>query len=45
MRELAESEQAASNTPWFGQLMGGPQLFAYLWQTDLWLRHYNVSIR
>ncbi|ALS26954.1 asparagine synthase (glutamine-hydrolyzing) [Paenibacillus cisolokensis] len=45
VRELAESEQAASNTPWFGQLMGGPQLFAYLWQTDLWLRHYNVSIR
>ncbi|MBB3067636.1 asparagine synthase (glutamine-hydrolyzing) [Paenibacillus baekrokdamisoli] len=45
IREIAESETASSNLPWFGQLMSGPQLFAYLLQVDMWLREYNVSIR
>jgi asparagine synthase (glutamine-hydrolysing) len=31
--------------PWFGQLMTGPQLIAYLIQVDLWLRKYKVRIR
>jgi len=30
--------------PWFGQLMAGPQLMAYLIQVDIWLRDYNVTI-
>ncbi|WZL77874.1 asparagine synthase (glutamine-hydrolyzing) [Eubacteriales bacterium mix99] len=30
--------------PWFGQLMAGPQLFAYLIQVDTWLRKYQVRI-
>lgn len=29
---------------WFGQLMGGAQLFAYLIQIDVWLREYGVTI-
>ncbi|MFC5652707.1 asparagine synthase (glutamine-hydrolyzing) [Paenibacillus solisilvae] len=45
IREIAESETASSNLPWFGQLMSGPQLFAYLLQVDMWLREYRVSIR
>ncbi|SDX39730.1 asparagine synthase (glutamine-hydrolyzing) [Paenibacillus sp. CF384] len=45
IRELAESEAASSNLPWFGQLMSGPQLFAYLLQLDMWLREYKVVIR
>ncbi|HUC92671.1 MAG TPA: asparagine synthase (glutamine-hydrolyzing) [Paenibacillus sp.] len=45
VREIAESESAKSNIPWFGQLMSGPQLFAYLTQVDTWLRRYNVSVR
>ncbi|EFM09253.1 asparagine synthase (glutamine-hydrolyzing) [Paenibacillus curdlanolyticus YK9] len=44
VREIAASADASSNIPWFGQLMSGPQLFAYLWQADLWLRQYKVSI-
>jgi asparagine synthase (glutamine-hydrolysing) len=32
-------------TPWFGQLMTGPQLFAFLLQLNMWLEEYNVSIR
>ncbi|MCL2049663.1 MAG: asparagine synthase (glutamine-hydrolyzing) [Defluviitaleaceae bacterium] len=27
--------------PWFGQLMAGPQMMAYLIQTDYWLRKYG----
>ncbi|NEW04448.1 asparagine synthase (glutamine-hydrolyzing) [Paenibacillus sp. SYP-B3998] len=45
IRELASSEGADVNIPWFGQLMSGPQLFAYLAQVDTWLRAYKISIR
>lgn len=31
-------------TPWFGQLMTGPQLFAFLLQLNMWLEEYKVSI-
>lgn len=30
-------------SPWFGQLMAGPQLLAYYLQIDYWLREYHVS--
>jgi asparagine synthase (glutamine-hydrolysing) len=45
IRALAEGDASQFNLPWFGQLMTGPQLFAYLAQVDTWLRHYKVSIR
>ncbi|SDD26018.1 asparagine synthase (glutamine-hydrolysing) [Paenibacillus sp. UNCCL117] len=45
IRALAENDNGQFNLPWFGQLMTGPQLFAYLAQVDTWLRHYKVSIR
>jgi asparagine synthase (glutamine-hydrolysing) len=44
VRELAAASDASSHLPWFGQLMSGPQLFAYLLQMDFWLRHYKVKI-
>jgi len=44
IRELAEDPRSATHLPWFGQLMSGPQLFAYLLQVDFWLRHYRVSL-
>ncbi|MBB6672313.1 asparagine synthase (glutamine-hydrolyzing) [Cohnella nanjingensis] len=44
VREIAVSADANTNLPWFGQLMSGPQLFAYLLQVDFWLRHYKVKI-
>ena len=31
-------------TPWFGQLMTGPQLFAFLLQLNMWLEEYQVRI-
>ncbi|SDF66237.1 asparagine synthase (glutamine-hydrolyzing) [Sporomusa acidovorans] len=44
LREIASADLSASNIPWFGQLMSGPQLFAYLIQADHWLREYKVKI-
>ncbi|NLU52405.1 MAG: asparagine synthase (glutamine-hydrolyzing) [Clostridiaceae bacterium] len=34
----------STGSPWFGQLMALPQLFAFLIQVDVWLREYNVEI-
>ena len=34
----------AENVTWFGQLMSKPQLIAWLYQFDLWLKEYNVEI-
>lgn len=31
--------------PWYGQLMAGPQMIAYLLQIDYFLRKYHVSIQ
>jgi asparagine synthase (glutamine-hydrolysing) len=44
INEIAKTDLSASNIPWFGQLMGGAQLFAYLIQVDSWLKHYKVQI-
>ncbi len=30
--------------PWYGQLMAGPQLLAYILQIDFWLRTYHIQI-
>ena len=31
--------------PWFGQLMAGPQMLAYLLQINHWLKTYHVTIK
>lgn len=30
--------------PWYGQLMAGPQMLAYLLQIDYWMRKYQLSV-
>lgn len=30
--------------PWFGQLMAGPQMLAYLIQINYWMLHYNIYL-
>ncbi|MBE0466028.1 MAG: asparagine synthase (glutamine-hydrolyzing) [Candidatus Desulforudis sp.] len=45
VRELARTDGASFGLTWFGQLMSGPQLFAYLCQVDAWLREYEVTIK
>lgn len=44
LKRMAEPGSLTSDFPWFGQLMTGPQLFAFLIQTDYWLRTYKVSV-
>ncbi len=31
--------------PWYGQLMAGPQLYAYLLQVNFWLSTYRIEIK
>ncbi len=42
--ELIETKGSSYNIPWFGQLMTGPQLIAYLYQFDYWFNEYNIEI-
>lgn len=42
--KMINANETTTHIPWFGQLMSGLQLFAYLLQVDLWLRHYRVAI-
>jgi len=44
IRSLTGSGKDPADIPWFGQLMKGPQLFAYLIQVDAWLREYKIRI-
>lgn len=44
IRKIMESSEEIFDRPWFGQLMKGPQLFAYLIQVNTWLKTYKVEI-
>ncbi|USG63766.1 asparagine synthase (glutamine-hydrolyzing) [Brevibacillus ruminantium] len=44
VRSFAHESAEASGTPYFGQLMGRPQMFAYLASIDLWMRTYQVTL-
>jgi asparagine synthase (glutamine-hydrolysing) len=44
VREIIESKGESYKTPWYGQLMTGPQLIAYLIQMNMWLEEYKVNI-
>ncbi len=42
--EILESEGKTFTRPWFGQLMTGPQLMAYLCQVNMWLEKYQPKL-
>ena len=48
LKELLDTsrleEIISSNSTWFGQLMGAPQLLAWLLQFDFWLESNNINI-
>lgn len=44
VRNLLAQEGDVFDKPWFGQLMTGPQLFAFLIQVNTWLKEYKVRI-
>lgn len=41
---ILETDGKAFTRPWFGQLMVGPQLIAYLCQVNMWLERYQPKI-
>jgi len=41
---IVESGGNSLQEPWFGQLMTGPQLLAYLVQLHTWFKDYNINI-
>lgn len=44
INKLIATNGSSYTTPWFGQLMTGPQLIAYLYQFDLWLEEYSIIL-
>ena len=44
INEILETDGNAFTRPWFGQLMTGPQLMAYLCQVNMWLEKYGPKI-
>lgn len=42
--DILETNGTAFTRPWFGQLMTGPQLMAYLIQVNMWLEKYQPLI-
>ena len=42
--DILNTDGKAFARPWFGQLMTGPQLMAYLCQVNMWLEIYNPKI-
>lgn len=44
LKEILETDGKAFTRPWFGQLMTGPQLMAYLIQFNDWLEIYRPRV-
>ena len=44
IKQLADSDLPAGGFPWFGQLMSGPQMLAYIWQVNYWLKTRRIEI-
>lgn len=44
IRKILDTNGSAFSRPWFGQLMTGPQLMAYLCQVNMWLEKYQPKI-
>ena len=42
--DIINTDGKVFTRPWFGQLMTGPQLMAYLCQVNMWLEKYNPKI-
>ena len=44
IQEILHTNGIAFTRPWFGQLMTGPQLIAYICQVNMWLERYQPRI-
>jgi asparagine synthase (glutamine-hydrolysing) len=44
LKNIIETKGSSIREPWFGQLMTGPQLLAYLVQIHTWFKDYKIQI-
>ncbi|MHC0036738.1 asparagine synthase (glutamine-hydrolyzing) [Pseudoneobacillus sp. C159] len=44
LQNLIDSGGSYYKTPWYGQLMSGPQLLAHLAQIHIWFKDYNIQV-
>lgn len=44
INDIINTDGASFTRPWFGQLMTGPQLMAYLYQVNFWLEKYKPQM-
>ncbi|WP_244833096.1 asparagine synthase (glutamine-hydrolyzing) [Clostridium sp. BJN0001] len=44
VQNIIDTKGSSYKSPWYGQLMTGPQLLAYLIQLNYWLLDYNIDI-
>lgn len=44
IKEIVESGGNSYSVPWYGQLMTGPQLIAFLFQINTWMEKYKVKL-
>ena len=44
LKKLIETKGESFKEPWFGQLMTGPQLLAFLYQFDIWAKRYKIIL-
>ena len=42
--QIAASDLSVTDTPWYGQLMAGPQMLAYLLQINSWMRARGIRL-
>ncbi|AQS59205.1 asparagine synthase (glutamine-hydrolyzing) [Desulforamulus ferrireducens] len=45
VQDMLEASNDSISRPWFGQLMARPQLFAFLYQVNVWLSEYKVVVK
>ena len=44
LRELLDTKAAMFTKPWYGQLMNYPQILAYMYMINEWLKIYAANI-
>lgn len=44
LNELIKSRGKSYQFPWFGQLMSGPQLLAYIYTLHVWLSDERIQL-
>lgn len=44
VKRIAEGDLSPAATPWFGQLMSGVQMLAYLLQVNDWMKQYRIEL-